>query len=149
MFNSQMMVLCSFVDIEERMTFRTLKVSLVDHVVFYVIAGLSQAESRKCAVDKTVEVGPLVQTKSHTFRGGFDVLRVVGLVPLSEVDALVSRRYADMVTVADVMRKLYVLVSWSYGFDVFADVLNSLPKCRPSTRKQNRVSGGLSTDFLR
>ena len=73
----------------------------------------------------------------------FDVLRVIRLVPFSEVNALVSRRYTDIVTTSDVMRKLYALVSCCYGFDVFVDVLNSLTKCRPSTCKQPELVAAL------
>ena len=51
------------------------------------------------------QIGPLVKTKSHSSLGRFDfaVLGAVGLIPFSDVYALVARGDADVVSTADVL----------------------------------------------
>ena len=86
--------------------------------------------------DKTF---PFVQTQGNAFLRGFDgtVLRAVGLVPLSEVHALVARRHADVVTPTDVFAKVYIFVAFQDRRNGFVDGVYVLTKCCPSVTNTN------------
>ena len=77
---------------------------LLIHVIVLVVARLGGGKSWMRGVDVVDEggdkTGPFFQAQGNAFLRGFDGtgLRAVGLVPLSEVHALVARRHADIVT---------------------------------------------------
>ena len=112
--------------------------------VVLVVTRLSVGQRRISGVDDDDEVAqmrPLVETQCHSFLGRLDftVLRVIGLEPFSEVDALVAGCYTYIVTSTDVLKILDTAIVFLQSVDVVAYVAYSLTKCSPSVTHIHQV----------
>jgi len=120
-------------------------------VIVLVVALLGGVESRIHGVDDVgegTESRPLVQTQSNAFLRGFDgtVLPDVRLVPLSEVHALVPRRHADVVSIAEMFSIICIFVAFHHRLNVFVDVVYALTKRCPSVT--NTKTEGVSREAI-
>ena len=117
------------------------------HLVQVIIAVVAQYCSAQRGVggvdvvDELAESGPLVEMEGHASLGRLDlsIIRVVGLVELSQIDAVVATGYTYVVRPADVVLQLDV-AAFSQGLDCDVDFAYGLAQCCPSvTRRKERL----------
>ena len=127
-------------EVDEWMTLVTVEPARRVHVVLVVVAWQCRRQGRIRGADggsQRAEIGPLVKTKLHSSLGGLyvAVLGAVGLIPLSEVYAVVARRDADVVSASNMLAQLDAFVTCRHGLCAGAYAVDVPTKSGPSVTR--------------